>query len=143
MVRFSLPRAEGIAELMDDPGIGLDEISANLRDLERVNRLFGGTRLILRHLKPMVSRAHCGEIQILDVATGGADIPAAIVRGGPAGTDGTSGLWGLTRIRRPCGLLRSGFANTLRSPLHRRMLGLSRTRPAALTWSCVRWRYTT
>ncbi len=80
MVRFSLPRAEGIAELMDDPGIGLDEISANLRDLERVNRLFGGTRLILRHLKPMVSRAHCGEIQILDVATGGADIPAAIVR---------------------------------------------------------------
>jgi ubiquinone/menaquinone biosynthesis C-methylase UbiE len=80
MVRFPLPRAEGVTELIDEPGIVLEELSANLRDLERLNRLFGGTRLILRHLRPMLRRAETGEIRILDVATGGADIPAAIVR---------------------------------------------------------------
>jgi len=80
MVRFPLPRAEGVTELIDEPGIALEELSANLRDLERLNRLFGGTRLILRYLGPMLRRAQLGEIRILDVATGGADIPVAIAR---------------------------------------------------------------
>lgn len=80
MVRFSLPRAEGVTELIDEPGIALEELSANLRDLERLNRLFGGTRLILSCLRPMLRRAGPGEIRILDVATGGADIPVAIAR---------------------------------------------------------------
>lgn len=80
MVRFPLPRAEGATELIDEPGIAPEELSANLRDLERLNRLFGGTRLILHHLRPMLRRAQDGEIRILDVATGGADIPVAIVR---------------------------------------------------------------
>ncbi|MGH7433903.1 MAG: methyltransferase domain-containing protein, partial [Candidatus Methylomirabilales bacterium] len=80
MVTFPLPRAEGVTELIDEPGITPEELSANLRDLERLNRLFGGTRLILRHLRPMLRRAQEGEIRILDVATGGADIPVAIVR---------------------------------------------------------------
>ncbi|MEE9521413.1 MAG: methyltransferase domain-containing protein [candidate division NC10 bacterium] len=75
-----MPRAEGAAELIDEPGIALDELSANLQDLERMNRLFGGTRLVFRYLEPMLRQTHTGEIQILDVATGGADIPAAIVR---------------------------------------------------------------
>jgi 2-polyprenyl-3-methyl-5-hydroxy-6-metoxy-1,4-benzoquinol methylase len=80
MVRCALPRAEGVTELIDEPGIALEELSANLRDLERLNYLFGGTRLILRHLRPMLRRAEPAEIRILDVATGGADIPVAIVR---------------------------------------------------------------
>lgn len=80
MVRFLMPRAEGAAELIDESGISLDELSANLQDLERVNRLFGGTHLVLRYLRPMLRRACSGEIQLLDVATGGADIPVAIVR---------------------------------------------------------------
>ncbi|MFQ5803150.1 MAG: methyltransferase domain-containing protein [Candidatus Methylomirabilales bacterium] len=65
---------------MDDPGIALEELSANLQDLERVNRLFGGTYLILHHLGRILRRASSGDIEILDVATGGADIPATIVR---------------------------------------------------------------
>lgn len=80
MVRFPMPRAEGIAELIDEPRIALDELSANLQDLERLNRLFGGTGLILRYLGAMLHRAQFDEVRILDVATGGADIPAAIVR---------------------------------------------------------------
>lgn len=75
-----MPRAEGLAEFIDEPGIPLEELSANLRDLARVNFLFGGTRLIFRYLGPMLRRSQSGEIRILDVATGGADIPAAIVR---------------------------------------------------------------
>lgn len=65
---------------MDDPGVALDELSANLRDLGRVNRLFGGTRVILHHLRTIARRAQSKGIEILDVATGGADIPVAIVR---------------------------------------------------------------
>lgn len=82
MVRFPfpMPRAEGVAELIDEPGIALEELSANLRDLERVNRLFGGTRLSLRYLRPMLHRPYTDELRILDVATGGADIPTAIAR---------------------------------------------------------------
>jgi len=80
MVRLSLPRVEGVSELIDEPGVALDELAANLEDLERLNRWFGGTRLILRHLVPLLRRAGSGEIRILDVATGGADIPAAVVR---------------------------------------------------------------
>ncbi|MFQ5847590.1 MAG: methyltransferase domain-containing protein [Candidatus Methylomirabilales bacterium] len=79
MVKFPLPRAEGVTELIDEPGIGSQELSANLQDLERLNHLFGGTRLILRYLGPILRRANAGEVRILDVATGGADIPAAIV----------------------------------------------------------------
>lgn len=75
-----MPRAEGLAEFIDEPGIPLEELSANLQDLARVNFLFGGTRLIFRYLGPMLRRSQSGEIRILDVATGGADIPAAIVR---------------------------------------------------------------
>lgn len=80
MVMFPLPQAAGVGELIDDPGIALEELSDNLRELERVNRLFGGTRVILHHLGRMFRRVRAGEIEILDVATGGADIPAAIVR---------------------------------------------------------------
>lgn len=80
MVRFPLPRAEGVSELIDESGTDLKELSANLRDLERINRLFGGTRLILRYLKPMIWRHPPREVRILDVATGGADIPVAIAR---------------------------------------------------------------
>lgn len=80
MVRFPMARAEGMTELIDELGIPLEELSANLEDLERLNRLFGGTRLILRYLGPMLHRPRFDEVRILDVATGGADIPTAIVR---------------------------------------------------------------
>jgi ubiquinone/menaquinone biosynthesis C-methylase UbiE len=80
MVMGPLPRLEGVGELIDQPGIAPEELVANLRDLERVNRWFGGTRLILRTLASMLRRVPAGEVRILDVATGGADIPVAVVR---------------------------------------------------------------
>jgi SAM-dependent methyltransferase len=69
-------------ELMDLPGTDAGELARALRDLARINRLFGGTRPILAHLAPLLSpaRAAPAPIRILDVATGYGDIPRAIAQ---------------------------------------------------------------
>ena len=75
-----LPRKDAL-ELMDLPRLDGAELREALRDLERLNRLFGGTNLILSHLGRLVKTYRLsGTISILDVGTGGADIPRAIVR---------------------------------------------------------------
>lgn len=70
------------AELMDLPGQDRAELAENLRDIRRVNRLLGGTSVVLRHLPELVRAAppRNRQITILDLATGSADIPVAIVR---------------------------------------------------------------
>lgn len=56
------------------------DVAGNLRDIRRVNRWFGGTRAVLNAVKPMLDeRGSAAPLSILDVATGSADIPAAIV----------------------------------------------------------------
>jgi ubiquinone/menaquinone biosynthesis C-methylase UbiE len=62
---------------IDDPA----ELAANFRDIQRVNRLLGGTATVLRHL-PSLLDAVPGDrtATILDLATGAADIPLAIAR---------------------------------------------------------------
>jgi len=57
---------------MDDPVDSLVELEANLRDIERANRLFGGIAPIARVLE------ETGAIEILDVGCGAADIPRAL-----------------------------------------------------------------
>jgi len=65
-------------ELLDRPGNAEEEIRGNLRDLERLNRYFGGVRTVLLHLSRMVGMEGHAPLTILDIATGGADIPRAI-----------------------------------------------------------------
>jgi ubiquinone/menaquinone biosynthesis C-methylase UbiE len=68
-------------ELMDGPGLDPDELAANLRDIRRVNRLLGGTSIVLRHLPALLDGIPLDErITILDLATGSGDIPLAIVK---------------------------------------------------------------
>jgi 2-polyprenyl-3-methyl-5-hydroxy-6-metoxy-1,4-benzoquinol methylase len=68
-------------ELMDLPCLDEGELYQALTNLKRLNRFFGGTSLILHHLGRLIERHHpAGRISILDVGTGGADIPRAIVR---------------------------------------------------------------
>lgn len=78
--RFLGPWPRSVAfELMDGPGLDLDDLSANLRDIRRVNRFFGGTATVLRHLPSLVADIPAGQpITILDLATGSADIPVAL-----------------------------------------------------------------
>jgi len=66
---------------MDAPGLDLDELSANLRDIRRVNRFFGGTTTVLRHLPRLLADIPLDRtITVLDLATGSADIPVAVSR---------------------------------------------------------------
>ena len=75
-----LPRLQGAAELLDRPDNSDGEIRENLRDLERLNRYFGGVRTVLVRLGRMVGEHSQNPLTILDIATGGADIPRAICR---------------------------------------------------------------
>jgi ubiquinone/menaquinone biosynthesis C-methylase UbiE len=55
------------------------ELAANFRDIRRVNRLLGGTSVILRHLPRLLAAVPAGApVTLLDLATGCADIPLAI-----------------------------------------------------------------
>jgi 2-polyprenyl-3-methyl-5-hydroxy-6-metoxy-1,4-benzoquinol methylase len=67
-------------ELMDTLPLSEAEVRSTLRWLQLTNRYFGGTRTILRHLAAWsagwpTDRA----LHVLDVGTGAADIPAAVV----------------------------------------------------------------
>ncbi len=75
-----IPRLEGVVELLDRPGNSDAEVRESLRDLERLNRHFGGVRTVLLHLRRMTDRHPQGPLRILDIATGGGDIPRAICR---------------------------------------------------------------
>lgn len=66
---------------MDAPGHPRALVDDNLDDLRRVNWLLGGRRLTLASLARLAARVPIGEpLRVLDVATGAADIPRAIVR---------------------------------------------------------------
>jgi ubiquinone/menaquinone biosynthesis C-methylase UbiE len=68
-------------EWMDDPNADPAELERSLLFIRRVNALFGYTRSTLRHLDRFADRWNRGEtIRILDVATGSADVPLAVLR---------------------------------------------------------------
>jgi len=78
-------RAAGdVGEWMDDPACPPELLRPNLDALGRINRLTGAVRLVLAYLDrvlPLWRRAHAegAPLTLLDVATGGADIPRAVV----------------------------------------------------------------
>lgn len=75
-------------ELMDDPECSVRDLRGNLRDLARMNRLLGGHAIVRRFLEGVLPvwrrRAHAASdaLAVLDVGTGGADVPAAVVEWG-------------------------------------------------------------
>ncbi len=78
--RAPFPRSEQ-PELMDEKIEDVAELAENFRDIQRVNGLLGGTAIILRHLPTLMpERSARLPVSILDLATGSADIPVAIVR---------------------------------------------------------------
>ena len=78
---WCVPPRSTAAELLDGDGHDRAELAVNFRDIRRVNQLLGGTATILRHLPQLIDRVPgAGPISILDLATGSADIPVAVVR---------------------------------------------------------------
>lgn len=74
------PRSDR-TELLDDSDHDPAELVMNFRDIQRVNQLLGGTSTIRRHLPHLLDRIPATQpVTVLDLATGSADIPLAILR---------------------------------------------------------------
>jgi ubiquinone/menaquinone biosynthesis C-methylase UbiE len=88
-------RLADASELLDGELRDQRLLDSNLRDLRRINRVFGGAALSIRAVRALVEAAGAGaqqrgtgqamDLRILDVGTGAADIPLALV--------GTRGPW--------------------------------------------------
>jgi SAM-dependent methyltransferase len=65
-------------ELLDGPLDDPDVLAGNLRDLRWINRRLGGVELSASAIDALA--AHRAELTLLDVGTGGADIPLALLQ---------------------------------------------------------------
>ena len=75
-----MARAAGAVEMLDCPAPAAD-LSECLDDVARLNRLFGGRRVTLIHVRRLLRRVPRDRVAtVLDVGTGGADVPRALVR---------------------------------------------------------------
>ncbi|HVG19087.1 MAG TPA: methyltransferase domain-containing protein [Blastocatellia bacterium] len=74
------PKRIYVEELLD-AGEGTDEdVARNLSDLRRINRLLGGTKVVIAALSSHLDAREAARVSLLDVGTGSADIPTAISR---------------------------------------------------------------
>ncbi|MDP3775273.1 MAG: methyltransferase domain-containing protein [Gemmatimonadales bacterium] len=89
--------AAGAVETLDDPHTDSGTIVASLRDIARINRVFGGCRATVGRLDEFLAVCPAGaSLTLLDVGTGTGDIPrAAAARAGRRGL--TLRLVGLER----------------------------------------------
>jgi SAM-dependent methyltransferase len=75
-----LARAEHAVEMLDEPA-PLADLAESLSDVARLNALFGGCAITLAQLQGLLARVpRTRRITVLDVGSGGADIPRALVR---------------------------------------------------------------
>ena len=72
-----MDRLVDASELLDGPLDDPGALIGNLRDLRRINRWLGGVGLTLAAIDALA--AHRTGLSILDVGTGGADIPIALI----------------------------------------------------------------
>jgi hypothetical protein len=78
---MQLTRRTLVAERMDDPDAPLEELAEALAFIRTVNRRLGGARAAIGHLQRWSARWPRGQvIRVLDLGTGSADIPLAMVR---------------------------------------------------------------
>lgn len=64
-------------ELLDGGSHDSEELAANLHDIARINRYFGGTQIVLQHMRSFLAPG-MQHISILDIGTGIGDIPLAV-----------------------------------------------------------------
>src|SRR5262245_37634197 len=72
-----MDRLTDVPELLDGPLDDPVTLAGNLRDLRRVNHWLGGVSLSAAGLAALA--AHRRDLTLLDVGTGGADIPVALL----------------------------------------------------------------
>jgi ubiquinone/menaquinone biosynthesis C-methylase UbiE len=72
-----MERLAGVRELLDGPLDDPESLRGNLRDLRRINRLTGGVDLSIKAVDALADGT--GDLRLVDVGTGGADIPVALL----------------------------------------------------------------
>ena len=72
-----MERGTDAVELLDGPLDDPATLVGNLRDLGRINRLLGGAQLSAIAIEALA--AHRDELSLLDIGTGGADIPLDLI----------------------------------------------------------------
>jgi ubiquinone/menaquinone biosynthesis C-methylase UbiE len=73
-----MKRLAEAAELLDGPLDDPAALEGNLRDLRRINRWLGGATLSITAIEAVAPGT--ADLTLLDIGTGGADIPLALVR---------------------------------------------------------------
>jgi 2-polyprenyl-3-methyl-5-hydroxy-6-metoxy-1,4-benzoquinol methylase len=76
----SLSRRRRRAELMDQEGLGKTEHFAALRGLARINWLSRSDAILWPSIERLARANRCSTIRVLDLATGGGDVPLALMR---------------------------------------------------------------
>ncbi len=76
-----VPERSHQPEIMDRPGNSPADLKATLDDISTINRRLGGIRAVLRGVRPFFDRhAEPRPLELLDIGTGGADLPKELVR---------------------------------------------------------------
>jgi SAM-dependent methyltransferase len=74
-----LPKRIQIPEILDESGaVTTTELQKSLNAMAAVNRHLGGTRSLLRHLRPLTPTSSSQELSLLDVGVGGGQVPRTI-----------------------------------------------------------------
>jgi hypothetical protein len=66
-----------VPELLDDDLGTPAEIAQSLRDLQRINEWFGGTRTTVRLLQRIANEGNCQSLTLLEVGAGNGQVPIA------------------------------------------------------------------
>jgi SAM-dependent methyltransferase len=77
---FFVPPRRPSHEHLDDPDLPADEMRRSLEDLRMVNRRWGGSRALERHLLPRVRALGPGRVRILDVGAGSGEMAFRLER---------------------------------------------------------------
>ncbi|MGH9548777.1 MAG: methyltransferase domain-containing protein, partial [Terriglobales bacterium] len=67
-------------ELMDDPALAEDQHIAALRSLSRLNAFSNSAQLLWNEIKKSAGRNAGEKIRVLDIATGGGDLPIRLLQ---------------------------------------------------------------
>ena len=78
MMAIPMQRLADASEHLDGPLTDQGMLAGNLRDLRRINRLLGGVDLSRRAIDSLLGTRRA-PIRVLDIGTGGADIPVALL----------------------------------------------------------------
>ena len=77
--RWWIPKRVERDELIDSPDQPVEDFRQSFGDLRTINRLFVGTSVVIFRLSELI-RSSRKETTVLDVATGSADIPRALLK---------------------------------------------------------------